>query len=897
MKRILVFLSLIFLPNISVALVGSIDHREYVDWSSPEYNKIVHFNTGRGTCTAEYIYPDIILTARHCITKVDKYDNEEQLNKQYTITLHDGRKTQVTLEKYGYDYYTDDWALLRVKDPSFYREDYYDVPDKTVLTTVQNAGFGFMRILTDEQIKQAKKIWEEVSAQNPSADFDRKYDIVEARLRKMGIELDDDPDPKTGVKYRFKADRSCELERFYAYTLFKSTCDSTQGNSGGPYFAQNNLYGIVHSGVGRFDDEKYSDYGVINETFVDAYKEMRTKSGGVNPTKKPEASETGQKNCIVSDGVLIDGNVYQKLGYLCEKYDTEHDFSNVTACECTCNKGKVSCKTRRCKTGYKLENDKCIKEGKAPQENKSPQETTSANMCVLDGHKYADDGETFWALKRTCERFDSVLDLTNVTSCECKCNKGKASCKVDLCDKGYSKENGKCKADEKPSDNKPIVNTPTTPAQPKCIVDGIEYADGKSESYPVDKCANFNSILNLTGVQTCACACNNNKMKCEIESCKDGYNHKDGKCVADESAVAQPVTKGNKCLSRGKVYNHGESQSVGPDLCVKIDGAMSASYTNALRSCKCTCDDGKMKCEIESCKKGYKPEGGMCVADGGQSGAPVADETKKPLFEKPTMLLSVNEKTAEEEKIAIETEKLNNESQRVGEMTDKEFFGFLKRTVDLNELRKNYEEALARETSLPNRILDAAAIGATGIGGMMLASAVSEQRVDTLTEQEMQAYLKTFTCEYGGNRVPGGETNVELAGGNDMISLYTEYATLANDLKVRKELLGLSPGIESEVVIDKAETGLYDDAGVGITSGVYASIARAIMNPDGEDAAKWNEQRAKTGQRVKTGAVVAGAGAIGGAVGNILINHTNKDKTTDEESETDKSDDDKNDAI
>ena len=195
------------------------------------------------------------------------------------------------------------------------------------------------------------------------------------------------------------------------------------------------------------------------------------------------------------------------------------------------------------------------------------------------------------------------------------------------------------------------------------------------------------------------------------------------------------------------------------------------------------------------------------------------------------------------------------------------------KSEQLAELQKAYEEALAREQSLSNRILGAAAIGATGIGGMMAAGALAEQRADAAAERATTAYIETMRCDYAdGKSVRGGETNIELPGGNDMIALYTEYATLANDLKMRKELLGLSPGIESEVVIDKADTGLYDNAGIGITGGVYASIARAIMNPDGEDAKKWAEQKAQTEQNLKIGTGVAGAGAIGGAVGNIAIN-------------------------
>ena len=194
---------------------------------------------------------------------------------------------------------------------------------------------------------------------------------------------------------------------------------------------------------------------------------------------------------------------------------------------------------------------------------------------------------------------------------------------------------------------------------------------------------------------------------------------------------------------------------------------------------------------------------------------------------------------------------------------------------DISLLEQRYNDARARERSLENRMLSAAAIGATGIGGMMAASALAEQQADENAERDMRAYINTFRCEYGnGKTVRGGETNIELPGGNELIELYTQYATLANDLKMRKEALGLKSGIESAVVIDKADSSLYDNASVGVVGGGYASIARAIMNPDGEDADKWRMQQEEMAEKLNTGATLAGGGAIGGAIGNIKINGT-----------------------
>lgn len=192
---------------------------------------------------------------------------------------------------------------------------------------------------------------------------------------------------------------------------------------------------------------------------------------------------------------------------------------------------------------------------------------------------------------------------------------------------------------------------------------------------------------------------------------------------------------------------------------------------------------------------------------------------------------------------------------------------------DMKKLKDNAQKMRENETSLENRTIGSAAIGATGAGGMMALSALSEQTADADAERAMRAYLETFRCDYGsGKNSRGGETNVELPGGNDMFNLYAQYAALANDLRLRKTALGMKPGIESEVVIDKAETGLYDDVGTGITGGAYASVARALMNPNGEDAKMWAAQKEKTAENLKTGLTTAGIGVAVGVLGNVALN-------------------------
>ena len=629
MIRLFVFLLIMFMPFVSMAGMNAIDDRVDVSlsWSKPEYNKIVYFTTsGGGSCTAEYVYYDLILTARHCVTNRPEHDKYEKLNKEYEIQLYDGRKTKVVLERYGYNLEAEDWALLRVKDSKFYRYDnYFDVINQTPLGPVSLTGFGFLRVLSNDEIKIVRDVFQSMSAQYPGRSWNFLWDKTEAELARRGIYVDDF-DRSTGT-YRLKTHQNCQISRFVSVVpnVFETTCDSIGGNSGGPYYRDGFLHGIVSRGYSSFDNDGHT-WGVKADGFVGQVNEMRALSDKKNPKSNslkedpvdnPVVSQptTNTNYCLVPDGVLTDGGVYQRLGYLCEKYDTEHDFTNTTACECTCNKGKVSCKTRKCKIGYRLENGNCVE-------------------------------------------------------------------------------------DSKTSDNQPVTNSN------KCLINGEEYEDGATKVVSADKCATFNSALNLEHVDSCTCTCRDGKMNCEIEECKDGYNKKDGICVADEPVVVQPAANGNKCLSRGKVYNYGESQSVGPDLCVKIDGSMAASYTNALLTCKCTCnDDGKMKCEIESCKKGYKPEDNKCVSDlspdeplfkkpqlalSGITSSPGSDivHITNPWEQDKTEDLSDGEKIAIQDEIERESDALDNDIKDIANKTDKEFFHLLNRMVELNELQR-----------------------------------------------------------------------------------------------------------------------------------------------------------------------------------------------------------------
>ena len=197
--------------------------------------------------------------------------------------------------------------------------------------------------------------------------------------------------------------------------------------------------------------------------------------------------------------------------------------------------------------------------------------------------------------------------------------------------------------------------------------------------------------------------------------------------------------------------------------------------------------------------------------------------------------------------------------------------------AQISELQANADAMRDKEQSTANKILGAAGIGATGIGLMQTASALAQQNASNDATRDMTAYLATFRCDYGsGRNISGGETGITLPGGNQLLPLYTEYITLASDLKTRKEALGLSPGIESEIIQDSATSGLYDNVSLGRGDGMYVSLAAALSDPTGPAAAAWAAQQSATSEQLQTGLITAGVGTLASIIGNIAINENKK---------------------
>ena len=192
--------------------------------------------------------------------------------------------------------------------------------------------------------------------------------------------------------------------------------------------------------------------------------------------------------------------------------------------------------------------------------------------------------------------------------------------------------------------------------------------------------------------------------------------------------------------------------------------------------------------------------------------------------------------------------------------------------------RRDTEAAYKHERdnaqSWANKGVTAASTLMTGEGAMKAAQAIAEQKADKKAEEQMAAYITTMDCEYGnGQPVALGKEETLPAG--DLAKYYAEYKQLADKLKETKTALNLRPGIESEVLYDRAETGLYQYADTERQSGGFTSLSRALMNPEGADAEQWNAQKAEVAKDLTTGTLLTAGGLLVGA-SNILVNRNHK---------------------
>ena len=252
-----------------------------------------------------------------------------------------------------------------------------------------------------------------------------------------------------------------------------------------------------------------------------------------------------------------------------------------------------------------------------------------------------------------------------------------------------------------------------------------------------------------------------------------------------------------------------------------------------------------------------------------QQNNPNASDSKKKIDTKDAYNKAVNERN--------EIKKKNIEENKKNEAANKAATG---KEEETKEETNKEDKDTDTSKDKANATLEAASMASMGLGAMEAAQALSEKKSDAAAETDMTAYLATMRCEWGkGGTSKLSTEDIDVGAGNELINYASEYKTLAARLKKTKSALNLTPGIESEEILDKASAGLYEYTPAERSSGAYASLSKALRDENSIDAQKWAEQKDTTKKRLIAGAAVAGAGLVASVVGNQIINKDGNRKT------------------
>ena len=461
---------------------------------------------------------------------------------------------------------------------------------------------------------------------------------------------------------------------------------------------------------------------------------------------------------------------------------------------------------------------------------------------------------------------------TDVATFYYRIEKGSAKIK-DL--HGCAKKQPTSKNESQALANKSVVARQTCKIGDKNYTVGVDKKQGTN--YFVCKadadCNNAN-LPNATELR-CSGAKGDTCGSCIAEKCKENFTVKrvDGRnfgfCISQAEQNCIDAVGDKKWNSKTKKCDCGEKTwDDATNTCKEAENEISNEQEPPAQPVTTTCDENKGLKQSES-----NLQECVCIEDGAEYNKEKdrCEETEAGLVK-----VEIGDEHDKEMEEKDEPEYIDDEEEQRRQAEEEVRRKAEEERKKLEEARKKteqeYKSARADEQSSANKALTAAAVVTGGLGGMEWASGRAEQLVDADAEREMSEYITTMKCEYGdGQQVDFGKEET-LPGGNEMLSYYTEFKQLAENLKATKTALNLRPGIESEIVYDRAETGLYNYQTVESGGGANPSLSRALMNPDGADAEAWNAQKQESADKVQGGKTTASVGVIGGAVGNAAIN-------------------------
>ncbi|MCL2017309.1 MAG: hypothetical protein FWG80_00850 [Alphaproteobacteria bacterium] len=172
MKKI-IFVLVMLLSFPALGFVGRTDPREKLDWNANSHSGILRFvdSQGGNACTAQFVAPDIIMTAAHCVNESRcHYMGDVQWcmfadfdgNYLSAAVVASGNYVKgfppldLLMSETSFKGWKEDWVLLRADISSgLGKYQYYNVKPSVSKTgtKIDRIGFGTLRVLEDWELK------------------------------------------------------------------------------------------------------------------------------------------------------------------------------------------------------------------------------------------------------------------------------------------------------------------------------------------------------------------------------------------------------------------------------------------------------------------------------------------------------------------------------------------------------------------------------------------------------------------------------------------------------------------------------------------------------------------------------------------------------------------------
>ena len=161
-----VFLLLGMIPSAAFCGIGTIDKREYVTWDTGIYKNYVKICSGSGCGTGQFITSKHILTNKHvaeCCGIDKEYECEVYLSDgdyKFAKVIDTGGGLDLCKYNRNRDIgYGLDWSIIEITEPGFHHS-YFDFQSSKTGSGFSRAGFGGLKVLTNDDIRNIKIAYE-----------------------------------------------------------------------------------------------------------------------------------------------------------------------------------------------------------------------------------------------------------------------------------------------------------------------------------------------------------------------------------------------------------------------------------------------------------------------------------------------------------------------------------------------------------------------------------------------------------------------------------------------------------------------------------------------------------------------------------------------------------------